>query len=86
MEEVARATRYLTIDDAWHLRKVVVDTHIDNLQIETMLAAEHIDTASATGEVDHLLPSDLTGRHTDTLALDTMIAPQEQMTGMRQTG
>jgi hypothetical protein len=49
-----------------------------------MLTAKHIDTASATGKIDHLLPCDFTGRHTDSLTLYTMIASQQQMARMSQ--
>ena len=50
-----------------------------------MLATEHIHPTTAMGEVDHLLPGDLTGRHADTLTLNTMIASEEQMTGVGKT-
>ena len=66
--------------------KIVVDTDVDDTEMEAMLAAEHVDTAATTREVDHLLPGDFAGRHTDTLALDAVIATQQQMTGMGQRG
>ena len=54
--------------------KIIVDTNIDDTKFEAMLATEHIDTASTTGEINHLLPSDLTRRYADSLALNAVIA------------
>ena len=42
-----------------------------------MLAAEHVHTATATGKVYHLLPSDFTWRDADTLALYAVVATQQ---------
>ena len=66
--------------------KIVVDTDVDDTEMETVLATEHIDTAATTREVNHLLPGDFAGRHTDTLALDAVIATQKQVAGMGQRG
>ena len=68
------------------LMKVIVYAHVDDAQREAVLTAEHIDTATATGEVDHLLPRHLTGRHADTLAFYAVVSTQEQVTGVRQRG
>ena len=39
-----------------------------------MLSAEHVDTAAATGEVEHLLPRHLTRTDADTFALYAVVA------------
>ena len=52
--------------------------------MEAVLTAEHIHAASATGEVDHLLPGDLARTDADTLTLDAVIAAQQQVAGMGQ--
>ena len=64
--------------------KVVIHTDIDNPQLKTVLAAEHIHASATTSEVDHLLPSDLTRTDTHSLTLYTVIATQQQMTRMSQ--
>ena len=86
VEEVACAWGYLAVEDAWHLGEVVIDTHIDNAQVETMLTAEHVDASPTPGEVDHLLPSDFAWRDADSLTFDAMIASQKEMTRMCQGG
>ncbi len=58
MQEIACATRYLSVDDTVYMAEVVVNTHIHNAQMETMLSAEHIDSSSTSCEVNHLLPGD----------------------------
>lgn len=70
------------VDDAWHGGEVVIDTDIDDAEFEAVLAAEHIDTSATMGEVDHLLPGDITRRHADTFALDAVVGSKEQMTGV----
>ena len=86
MEKVTCAWGYLAVEDAWHLGEVVIDTHIDNAQVETMLTAEHVDASPTPGEVDHLLPSDFAWRDADSLTFDAMIASQKEMTRMCQGG
>jgi hypothetical protein len=82
VEEILGAPGYLMVDDAWHGGEVVIDTDIDDAEFEAVLAAEHIDAATATGEVNHLLPRHFTGRHTDTLTLNAMVTAQQQVTRM----
>ena len=60
VEEVLGASGYLAVDDAWDVRQLVIHSHIDNTKMEAVLTAEHIDAAATTGEVNHLLPGDLT--------------------------
>ena len=36
--------------------EVVVDTNVNNAELESVLAAEHIDASSSATEVSHLLP------------------------------
>ena len=50
-----------------------------------MLAAEHVHATTTVGEVDHLLPRHLTGRHTHTLAFDAVVTPQQQVAGVVET-
>ena len=50
-----------------------------------MLATEHIHPTATMRKVDHLLPGDLSGRHTDPLTLNTVITSEEQMTGVGKT-
>ena len=64
----------------------MIHAYIHNLQVESMLTTEHIHPSPSMREVHHLLPGNLTRRHTDTLALDTMVCTQQQMTGVCQTG
>ena len=45
IEEVAGAQGYLAVDDGGIGTQVVVYTCVDNLQVEAVLATEHIDTA-----------------------------------------
>ena len=82
MEEIAGATGDLPVDDTFHAAQVVVHTHIHDAQVETVLAAEHVHTATASGEVDHLLPSHFAWRHAHTLTLYTVVAAQQQVAGM----
>ena len=60
MKEVLSASGYLAVENRGEGCQVVVYAYVDQLQIEAMLATEHIDTTSTSGEVDHLLPGDLT--------------------------
>ena len=83
IKEIPSAAGYLAVDDAFDSRQVVVDAYINDAQRKAMLATEHIHSPTP-GEVDHLLPSDFTGRHTDAFALDTMITTQKQVTRMGQ--
>ena len=84
IEEVFRASGYLAINNPRNIREVIIHADINNPQLKTMLATEHIHASSTTGEVDHLLPCDLTRTDTHALTLYTVIATQQQMTGMRQ--
>ena len=86
MKEITSATSYLAVEDARDVGEVVVNTHIDDAKVETMLTTEHIDASPTLGEVDHLLPSDFAWRDTDPFTLDAMIATQEKMAGMCQRG
>ena len=72
MEKVPSATGYFAVDDyISRLRflplmggdrgEVVVHTDVDDAQVKAMLAAEHVDAAPATSEINHLLPGDLAG-------------------------
>ena len=51
-----------------------------------MLTAEHVHAATSTGEVNHLLPGDLAWRHAHALTLDAVVAAQQQMARMGETG
>jgi hypothetical protein len=51
-----------------------------------MLTAEHVDPASATGEVNHLLPRNLTRTDADAFTLNAVIAAKQQMARVRQAG
>ena len=62
----------------------MVDPHIDDAQMEAVLTAEHVDTTAPTGEVDHLLPRDLTRRDTHALALNAVVGTQQDVTRMAQ--
>ena len=64
----------------------MVDAHVDDAQVEAVLTAEHVAAATPTREVDHLLPRDLTGRQADALALDAVVASQQQVAGVLQRG
>ena len=82
--EVACTSGYLLMDDARHAAQVVVDTHINDVQLESMLTAEHVDAATTMCEVHHLLPRYLTRRHADTFALNAMIAAKQQVAWVRE--
>jgi hypothetical protein len=69
----------LSVNDAGYAAQVVVNTHINDTQVEAVLAAEHVDTAAAKGKVHHLLPCYLTGRYTYTFALYAVVAAKQQM-------
>ena len=86
IEEVLSASGYLTIDNTFNTRQVVIHTDIDNPQLKAMLSTEHIHAASTLGKVNHLLPRDLTGTDTDALTLNAMIAAKKQMARMCQRG
>jgi hypothetical protein len=74
IEEVPGASGYLATDNAWDGRQVVIDADIDDAKLKSMLATEHVHASAAMGEVDHLLPRDLTGTDTDALALYAVVA------------
>ena len=74
VEEVLGASGYLAVNDTINFGQIIVDTNIDDTKFEAMLATEHIDTASTTSEINHLLPSDLTRRYADSLAFNAVIA------------
>ena len=86
MQEIAGATGNLAVDDALDITQVIVHARVHNAQLEPMLAAKHIHAAPATGKVNHLLPGDLTGRHAHALALDAVVAAQQQVARMIQGG
>ena len=84
IQKISSARSNLSIDDSCDLRKIIIHTHIDDAEVETMLTAEHIDATPTLGEVHHLLPSHLTRRDTDALMFDAVITTQQQMTRMLQ--
>ena len=86
VEEVLRAPRNLAVDDAFHAAEVVVYADIHDAQLEAMLTAEHVDTAAAAREVDHLLPGDVAGTDAHALTFDAVVAAQQQVAGMAQLG
>ena len=93
VEEILRAIGYFLVDNWYSLStllsplstKIIIHTDIDDAQLKTMLATEHIHATATMRKVDHLLPGHLSGRHTDTLTLNTVIASEEQMTGVSKT-
>ena len=74
VQEIPRTSGYLAVDDTIYLREIVIHPHVHNAQLESMLTAEHVHTATAAREVDHLLPSDLTRRNAHALALNAVVA------------
>ena len=86
MKEVTSATGYLAVEDAGDVGEVIINTHIDDAEVETMLTTKHIDASPTLGEVDHLLPGDFAWRDADPFTFDAMIATQKKMAGMRQRG
>ena len=86
VEEILRAPCDLTVDDAFNCRQVVIDSDIDDAQLEPMLATEHIHAATTLRKILHLLPGHLTGRNADALPFNAVIASEEQMTGVGETG
>ena len=86
MKEVTSATGYLAVEDAGDVGEVIINTHIDDAEVETMLTTKHIDASPTLGEVDHLLPGDFAWRDADPFMFDAMIATQKKMAGMRQRG
>ena len=51
-----------------------------------MLAAEHVHSSATTGEVNHLLPCNLSWRYTHTLALNAVVGTEEQMARVVKSG
>lgn len=86
MEKVASAKGNLAIDDAGHLGKVVVNTHINDAEMETVLTAKHVDTSPTLGEVDHLLPRHLTRRDAHAFTLNAVITTEKEVTRMSERG
>ena len=86
MEEVSGAGGYLMMEDARHLGEVVVNTHIDDTEVETVLTTEHVDTSPTLGEVDHLLPRHLTGRDAHTFTLNAVVTTEQKMARMSERG
>ena len=91
VEEILGATGYLAVEDSvrstLHIQpstKLIIDAYIDDAEVEAVLTTEHIDATAASGEVEHLLPRHLAWRHADSLALDAVVAAEQQVTGMGQ--
>ena len=79
MKEICCAPCYLAVEDAVHTREIIINPHINNAQGESVLAAEHIDCTSTSGEVEHLLPCHLARRYADTFALYAVITAQQKV-------
>ena len=73
MEEIGCPRGYLMVLGAFHRTQVMIYTHVHDMQFKTMLATEHIHTATAMGEVYHLLPRHLTWRYAYSLLLDAIV-------------
>ena len=73
IQEVFGASGYFAIDDAFHIAKVIINTDINDAQLEAMLATEHIDATTTSGKVYHLLPRYLTWTDANTLTLNAMV-------------
>ena len=84
VEKVARAVGNLPVDDGRIGREVMIHSHIHQQQFETVLSAKHVDTSAAFGEIDHLLPGDLTWRHAHLFTLYAVVGTKQQVAGMRQ--
>ena len=86
MEEVTGAWSNLVVKDAGHLGKIVVNTHINDAETETMLTAEHVDASPTLGEIDHLLPCHFAWRNTDPFTFDTVVTTEKEVAGMSEGG
>jgi hypothetical protein len=86
VEEIAGAGGNLMVEDARNLGEIVVNTYINDAKMEAMLATEHVDTTPTLGEVNHLLPSHLTGRNANTFPFYAMVATKKEVARMRNGG
>ena len=77
-----RSARNLAVEDTLDAAQVVVHAYIYNAELESVLSAEHVYAASATCEVNHLLPCDVARTDADAFALDAMVAAEQQMARM----
>ena len=82
MPKVAGAVRDFPVDDIRVGTQVVVYAHVDELQFESVLAAEHVHAAAPVAEIDHLLPRDFAGRHAHPFLLDAVVGSEKQVAGM----
>ena len=79
VKEVPCTTCYFTVDDAGIGMQIVVHSHV-----KTVLAAEHIYSASPVAEVNHLLPGDFARGYADSFAFDSMVGTEQQVARVAQ--
>ena len=82
VEEVAGAPCDFPVEYARMFRQVVIDSHVDDAEVEAVLTAEHVYAAATACEVNHLLPGHFARTDADTLALDAVVAAEQQVAGM----
>lgn len=84
VEEVTGAAGHFAIQNVRVGCEVIVHSHVNDGEVEPVLSAKHVYSSSASTEVDHLLPRDLTGRHAHAFALNAMVASQQQVAGVAE--
>ncbi|GAA6528496.1 hypothetical protein LPYR103PRE_04690 [Segatella asaccharophila] len=72
------------MDDSLDRRQIMVYSHIYDQKMKMVLPAKKVDTATSAGEVDHLLPGNLTRGSTDTFMLYAVVAAEKKMAGMAE--
>jgi hypothetical protein len=86
VEEIASAGGNLVMEDARHLGEVMVNTHINDAETESVLTAEHVHTSPTLGEVDHLLPCHFAWRNTNPFPFDAMVTTKKEVARMSERG
>lgn len=73
MKEIPTSPTYFLVDNTPLIRQIMVHARINHLQHKTMLTAKKIYPGSSIEEIQGLLPSDITGRHTDSFFFNAMV-------------
>ena len=85
MEKASGTATYATIDNSLLVRKVIVNSGIYQYELESVLAAEKVNSGTTVEEVAQLLPGDFFRRFADTFFHDAVVGSKQDVVGMAES-
>ena len=86
MEKASGTATYATVDNSLLVRKVIVNSGIYQYELESVLAAEKVNSGTTVEEVAQLLPGDFFRRFADTFFHDAVVGSKQELWGWRRVG